>query len=324
MSPFQYDAQAVSAHFDGAGQAYFVLGDGTVRGPGLERRQAHKGAALCSVPHPSGRGVLTGGDDGRVCWTDAESCTEVYAGGSRWVDAIDASPASGLIAFAVGRDLHVCDAGDPAFARSFRHERSVAAVAFEPKGRRLAAATYGGAMLWYARIADQKPQTLKWAGSHIGIAWSPNGKFLVSAMQENTLHGWRLSDGKDMKMGGYPSKVKSLVFFADGLMLATSGAAGAVVWPFAGANGPMGKEASEVGYQEGAEVVLVAAAPGERVIAAGLADGRVWTTDLRSGRTVAVEAGAGARVSALAMSGDSRRIAFGDEGGRAGVIELDG
>jgi WD40 repeat protein len=322
MSPFQYDAQVTAAHFDGAGQLYFVLGDGRVCGPGLDPRQVHRGAALCSVPHPSGRGVLTGGDDGRVCWTHADGMTEVYAGRGRWVDAIAASPASGLIAFAVGRMLHVLDIADPRFERAFQHERSVAAVAFEPKGRRLAAATYGGAMLWYARIAEQKAQLLKWAGSHIGVVWSPSGKFVVSAMQENSLHGWRLSDSKDMRMGGYPSKVKSMAFLADGLMLATSGAAGAVVWPFAGANGPMGKEAIELGYREGAEVARVAAAPAGRAVAAGLSDGCVWTADLRDGRTATVEPGAGAAITALAMSVDSRRLAFGDENGRAGVIEL--
>ncbi|MGC1304505.1 MAG: WD40 repeat domain-containing protein [Caulobacteraceae bacterium] len=321
MSPLQYDAQVTAAHFDGAGQAYFVLGDGAVRGPGLEPHRPHDGAALCSVLHPSGSGVLTGGDDGRVCWTRPEGVTEIHAGG-RWVDAIDASAASGLIAFAVGRDLHVRDVADPAFARAFRHERSVAALAFEPKGRRIAAATYGGAMLWYARIADQKAQMLKWAGSHIGVVWSPNGKFVVSAMQENSLHGWRLSDGKDMRMGGYPSKVRSMAFLSDGLMLATSGAAGAVVWPFAGANGPMGKEAVELGYQEGAEVTRVAAALAGKLVAGGVSDGRVWTADLGNGRTTMIEAGAGAPVTALAVSADSRRLAFGDENGRAGVIEL--
>jgi WD40 repeat protein len=98
----------------------------------------------------------------------------------------------------------------------FRHERSVADVAFDPKGRRLATATYGGAMLWYARIAEQKPQALKWAGAHIAILWSPDGRFLISSMQENALHGWRVADGKDMRMGGYPAKVKSLAFLHGG------------------------------------------------------------------------------------------------------------
>ena len=70
-------------------------------------------------------------------------------------------------------------------------------IAFDPKGRRVAAASYGGVWLWYARIEKQVPQVLKWAGSHAMVLWSPDGKFLMSAMQENSLHGWRLSDSKD-------------------------------------------------------------------------------------------------------------------------------
>src|SRR5690606_3712491 len=101
----------------------------------------------------------------------------------RWIEALDASAASGLVAFSAGRELHVRDVADPAFARVFAHEKSIAGLAFDPKGRRIAVATYGGVWLWYARIADQKPSVFKWAGSHIGVCWSPDGKFLVSAMQ---------------------------------------------------------------------------------------------------------------------------------------------
>ena len=75
---------------------------------------------------------------------------------------------------------------------------------------------------------------LKWAGSHVAIVWSPDGKFLISGMQENALHGWRVADEKNMRMGGYPTKVKSLAFMAKGNLMATSGANGVVVWPFAG------------------------------------------------------------------------------------------
>src|SRR5205085_1475281 len=152
---------------------------------------------------------------------------------------------------------------------SFLHERSIADVAFDPKGRRIAAATYGGAALWYARIAEQKPVLLKWAGSHIAVAWSPDGKFLMSSMQENQLHGWRVADEKNMRMGGYPTKVKSVVFMAKGALMATSGANGVVVWPFAGSNGPMGKQAAEVGFDEAAMVTRVAGMPAGNWVAWG-------------------------------------------------------
>src|SRR5262249_4150367 len=183
-----------------------------------------------------------GGDDGRVAWSRGGESQALASLPGQWIDVVAASDASGLIAFSAGRALHVRDVADPKFERVFAHERTVAAAAFEPKGRRIACAPHGGAVLWYARIEGQKPAKLAWAGSHIACAWSPDGKFLISAMQENALHGWRVADDKNMRMGGYPTKPKSLAFLSKGSLLATSGASGVVIWPFAGATGPMGKQ----------------------------------------------------------------------------------
>jgi WD40 repeat protein len=226
------------------------------------------------------------------------------------------------MAFSAGRDLHVRDAAEPAFVRTFVHEKSVADLAFDPKGRRIAAATYGGAWLWYARIADQKPLKLAWAGSHVALAWSPDGKFLISAMQENQLHGWRVADEKNMRMGGYPAKVKSLQFLSKGALMVTAGANGAIVWPFAGSTGPMGKQAAEINFDESALVVRVAAAPQLSWVAAGLDDGRVWACDLTGQKITPIKAEKGAAVTALAMTPDAKRVAWGCEDGAAGVAEL--
>jgi WD40 repeat protein len=320
--PQTFDAYVTAAAFDSKGQALFALGDGTVRVDGSAAVQAHDGAVLSAALHPSGQGLVTGGDDGRLVWTRDGEAREIAALPGRWIDAVATSAASGLIAFAAGRDVHVRDAADPAFGRTFAHERSVADLAFEPKGRRIAAATYGGAWLWYARIEGQKPTKLDWAGSHVALAWSPDGKFLISAMQENALHGWRVADEKNMRMGGYPAKPKSLVFLSKGNLLATSGANGVVVWPFAGATGPMGKQAAEVGYDEAAMVTRVAGAPQTAVVAAGLDDGRVWACDLSGQAITPLQAEKGQPVSALAMSADGKRVAWGCEDGAAGVAEL--
>ena len=56
------------------------------------------------------------------------------------------------------------------------------------------------------------------------MTFSPDGKFLVTAMQEPTLHGWRLADRKDMRMAGYTAKVRSMAWTPGGKWLATSGA----------------------------------------------------------------------------------------------------
>jgi WD40 repeat protein len=313
-----FGAYVVSVAFVQEG-AVFALGDGTVRFEGGEIVQAHDGAVLCATPHPSGSGFVTGGDDGRLVWSRPSGSVLIADVKGKWIDAVAASAASGLIAFACARDVHVRDAADEAFTRSFRHERSVSDVAFDPKGRRLATATYGGALLWYARIAEQKPQALKWAGAHIAVLWSPDGRFLISSMQENALHGWRVADGKDMRMGGYPAKVKSLAFLHGGLMLATSGAPGAVVWPFAGSNGPMGKSAAEIGFDEEALVARVAAAPRSAQLAAGLNDGRIWTAELTGRGLTPIKTEKGSAISALAISPDEKKLAWGDESGRVGL-----
>jgi WD40 repeat protein len=315
-----FDAQPTAGLFDRGG-AVFTLGDGVVRFGGGEAAQAHEGAVLCAAVHPSGDGVVTGGDDGRVCWVTREETT-LLARASGWVDSVAAAPATGLIAFSSGRTVSVIDAADPAFRRDFAHERTVSGVAFDPKGRRVAASTYGGAALWYARIEKQQPTRLSWAGSHTGVWVSPDGAFVITAMQDNQLHGWRLKDGKNLRMGGYAGKVKSVAWLSGGRLMATSGAFGAVLWPFAGANGPMGREASEVGFDQNSQVVHVAAAPEGSRVAAGLSDGRVWVADPAARGLDFIRAERGAPVAALAMSADGRRLLWGDEDGAAAVVDL--
>jgi WD40 repeat protein len=317
-----FDAYVTAALFDRAGRAGFALGDGTVRFEGGETLEAHGGACLGACLPPKGEGLLTGGDDGRVVLSSPAGATEIAKVPGRWIDCVAASPESGLIAFGAGRELHVRDPADPAFSRVFAHEKSVADVAFDPKGRRLAVATYGGVWFWYARIADQKPAVYKWAGSHVGVCWSPDGKFLMSAMQENQLHGWRVADEKNLRMGGYPAKVKSLAFLSKGQLMATSGANGAVCWPFAGATGPMGKQAVEIGYDDTAVTTRIATAPSTSWLCAGLDDGRVWAADVTGERIIPIKAEKGAAISALAMSPDGARVAWGDEDGNADVAEV--
>jgi WD40 repeat protein len=317
-----FGAFVVEAVFDKDDQCAFALGDGTVRFDSGETIEAHPDASVqCAAAHPSGVGVITGGDDGRLVWSTVDGATELASVPGKWVDAVGASAESNLIAFASGKDVRVIDARDAKFSRTFTHERSVAGLAFDAKGRRLACATYGGAALWFARIEGQKPTMLKWAGSHVAVTFSPDGKFLISCMQENALHGWRIADAKDMRMGGYPAKPRSLSFLAHGALLATSGAEGAVVWPFAGANGPMGKQAAEIGHEDGARVTRVAGTPERPVLAAGLEDGRVWIADLTARGVERLRADKGAAIAALALSPDGKRLAWGDEDGEAGVVE---
>jgi hypothetical protein len=111
-----------------------------------------------------------------------------------------------------------------------------------------------------------------------------------------------------------------MAFLDGGKLLATAGANGVVVWPFAGADGPMGKQAMEFGWDEASLVTRVAAEPAGVTLAAGLGDGRVWVCDVKTGRQVTLKTEPGPPITALAMGGG--RIAWGDEDGGAGVAEI--
>lgn len=319
---FSYDAQVTAALFDNTG-AVFALGDGSVHFQDGATVAVHDGAILCAVVHPSGNGIVTGGDDGKVVWVrKRQEPVELAVAKNQWIDAIAASEASGLIAFSFGKTLSVIDTADAGFRRDFAHERTVSGVAFDPKGRRIATSTYGGALLWYARIEKQQPVKLAWAGSHTGVAISPDGNFVVTTMQDNQLHAWRLKDAKNMRMGGYPGKVRSISFLANGQLLASSGAQGVVLWPFSGSNGPMGREASEIGYEDLCMVNQVASQTAHGLVVAGLTDGRVWVAHPAAHGLNYIKSERGPEIVALSLSPDADQVAWADEDGGAGVIIL--
>lgn len=314
----------IAALFDSADDPVVAVADGHVLFPDFDKTfVAHPNAGILSAAiHPSGLGIVTGGDDGRLVWTTKDTGPiEIAHHKGAWLDALAVSGAAMLIAVAAGKRVFIHDVVKKDAPRVFEHSHSVSDLTFDAKGRKLYCATYNGVAAWFSRILPQKPTLLKWAGSHTKIVISPDDKFLMTAMQENALHGWRLADGKDMRMGGYPSKIKSLHFFAKGKLLGTSGANGAVVWPFLKANGPMGEEASEINAEDSAIVTVVAGASQETLLAAGLDDGRVWLAELQSTGIDWIKSEKGAAITALSISSEANRIIFGDEEGNVYIFE---
>ena len=94
MTTFDFQAYVTQALFDRDGRAVFALGDGSVRFEAGEVVQAHDGAALAAVAHPSGDGVVTGGDDGRLVWSRAAGPETLAELKGKWIDALAASSAS--------------------------------------------------------------------------------------------------------------------------------------------------------------------------------------------------------------------------------------
>lgn len=300
--------------------AVFALGDGEVLfvdEGGELRVPAHDGGLLVASV---AKGVLlTGGADGKVLKFAAGHTPEpVGEAKSGWIDALAIGP-DGSLAWSSGKQVFARD-GKGA-VRTLEAPSAARGLAFAPKGYQLAIARYGGVSLWFPRL-DAAPKELAWKGSHIGVTFSPDGRFVVTTMQEPALHGWRVSDGQHMRMSGYPGKVRSIDWTGDGQQLATSGADAAIVWPFQSKDGPMGKAPKEIGVRP-ARVSHVASHPKAPVVALGYEDGCILIARLSDGAEIlARPAIPGGPVTALAWDAVGARLAFGTEDGEAGIVAL--
>lgn len=319
VAPFDLTGHCVAVAFlDGI--PHFALADGVIHrlDRGGKSVQAHDGLLGAAVTW-DGKALVTGGEDGKVASTRADGSTETLAEIPRkWITAVAAGP-QGAIAYATGRTAHVRFADGR--TRSFDHPRSVEGIAFSPKGMRIAVARYNGATLHFP-AAEGKPAELEWAGAHNGITFSPDGNFLVTTMQENALHGWKLADGKHMRMTGYPAKIKSWSWSVKGKWLATSGAPAAVVWPFSAKDGPMGKAPLELGTRGNTMVTSVACHPADEIVAIGFADGMILAARIADQKEVVLRRGGKGAVSAMAWDAPGRRLAFGSETGDCGVVDI--
>jgi WD40 repeat protein len=152
-----------------------------------------------------------------------------------------------------------------------------------------------------------KPEFLEWKGSHRGVIWHPEARFLVTTMQEPALHGWKLPEGTHMRMSGYPSRVRSMEFTAGGRFLVTSGSTEAILWPFASKDGPMGKPPTH---------------PKDEVVVVGYEDGLALMVRIADAAEILIRAPGGGAVTALAWRPDGGAVAIGTEDGKGGMLVL--
>jgi WD40 repeat protein len=313
VQPLETGEQVAAAAFLG-GEPALALADGRVR-LGERVIGAHEGAILSVAL--DGERLITGGDDGRVVAISPEGEAETLADEKgRWIDALAAR--DGAVAWSSGKTVRARDA--KGVVKTWTAPTTARGLVFLPKGYRLAAAHYNGVSLWFPN-ADATPQVLEWKGSHLDATVSPDGRFLVTSMQENALHGWRMADARNMRMTGYPGKSRSLSWSHDGHWLATSGAEACVVWPFKDKDGPMGKPPRECGVRP-QRITQVAFHPRALVVAIGYADGLVLLCRLGDAAEILVRPGGEGAISALAWDKTGARLLFGAETGAAGLLTL--
>lgn len=324
VAPLDLEGHVVATHFLGD-IPIFATAAGTIhRLDGGEKvTEAHQGLLTC-IRDPYSATLLTGGEDGKVQRIGHDgSVMELAHVPRKWISVVAGGPQN-AVAYAVGKSSFV--RLQDGTTKEFTEERTVEAIAFAPKGLRIAAARYNGVTLhWVATSGD--PVDLEWKGAHTGVTFSPDGKFLVTSMQENALHGWKLdaskgADARHMRMTGYPAKVKSLSWSAKGKWLASSGAPAAIVWPFASKDGPMGKAPLELGTRANIMATHVAFHPAEDVLAIGFIDGMILGVRVADGKEALLRRPGKGAITALSWSATGKLLAFASEAGDCGIIDI--
>jgi WD40 repeat protein len=321
VRPVATGGPVIAIHFLG-GKAAFILAEEAAllvapEGGVPQRVALHDGGILASAGN--GSRIVTGGDDGKVVEIDSSFATRtVFADPKKkWIDHVALGP-DGAVAWSSGKLAQV--ANRKGEFKSLELPSSAGGLAFAPKGFRLAIAHYNGASLWFPN-AQAKPEMLEWKGSHLGVTVSPDGRFLVTTMQEPMLHGWRLADSKHMRMSGYSARVRSFNWTSDGGFLATGGSDQLILWPFSSKDGPMGKQPTLLA-PHGRKLDVVACHPKQPVVAAGYADGMVLLVRLDGAEVLVHAPELDTPVTALAWSPDGLQLAFACEDRIAGVVDL--
>ena len=315
----EFGSHCVAATFVG-GVPVFALADGTVRRLLAQEENIRAHAALLAAQRIDGEdALLTCGEDGRVCRTlPGGGLQEMALVPRKWITSV--AQTAGRLAYASGKNvwLHATDG-----VRQIAAKRNVKGIAFAPDGARLAVAQQDSIAIHGTAADARDPLELMWNDIHHACTFSPDGRFLLVASQDSFLHGWRLEDRQHFRMLGYVARVTDWAWSPDGNSLATSGAAAAIVWPFVGDAGAMGRSATEVAPREDATVSAVAWHPGSTLLAIGWSDGAVQCASIEEPEAPRTLRRKGrAHVTSLSCHPDGHAIAFGSAAGECGVLEV--
>jgi len=239
----------------------------------LRRWRAHAGGLHRIAWHPSATLLASAGQDGHTrVWTVAsdEPFADVRAPGD-WVEHLAWRSDGRQLAFACGRELRVCSTSGAIEWSGSYAASTVSAIAWRPGGSQIAAAGYGGVQIYDTNQEGVVAHRLASRGVLTGMRWSPDGRVVAASCQDNAVHFWRLREGSNARMAGFPLQPKQLDWSSNSKWLATGGGDAVSLWPF-DRHGPEGCPPVSLESHK-APVSALAFAPGAPWLASGCRDG---------------------------------------------------
>ena len=291
--------------------------------PSLTTWSLTTGAVLALVPDCLEGGFLCGADDGIAYLVHAtRGPREMVQVTHAWPDQLSTHPC-GLRAVSDGPQVRLLDCRERTLSVLGKHPSTVAGLAFDDSGRRVAVSHYNGVSLWTLDGCRDEPQYLHHRGSHLGLSWNRDERYVVTATQEKTLHAWDLVSGMDASLGPCINKVKALDWSADGQWLIASGADTVSGWSFS-EGCPTSAAPRMLGRYSEHLVAKVSAHPSLALIAAGYNDGGLELVSLAARpRRLSLANAPDNPVTELAWSTGGRHLLGGNTGGRQFVYRFD-
>jgi len=282
---------------------------------GLRRCElpGHDGGSNAIAWKPGSAILASGGQDGAVklCDAAAGQHAATVPMGPAWVEhlAWRLGGADPILAASAGRKFAFINP-DATVRRAFQDApKTISALAWHPLGGCAAVAYFGGVCLWGADDGAAQREFAYGNGIH-ALAWSPDGRWLVSGNQDPSVHLWMPGSDVELQMSGYEGKVRHLSFDPGSRWLATSGSQDACVWDCSGA-GPEGREPLMLAHE--APVCGVAFQRAHGLLASASQDGALmlWSPERR--QPLRATARMPAAAACLAWSHDDSLLAIGTE-----------
>lgn len=208
---------------------------------GLEEAvfRGHEGEVTAVAMSSDGRSIASSSADGTVRVWDADTGKDVHclrADGMAW-NTVAFSPDGRRIAAGsdVGR-VQIWNADSGVLLQSFDfHGRAIACLAFSPDGQMIVMGSRGTGMVWLWGIRSDEPlwerqghhsfeiPSLPFSGGNVlGVAFSPNGRYIASGGLDGKARIWDAKTGQELLLLHVNSPVGCVTFAPDGRYIVTA------------------------------------------------------------------------------------------------------